>query len=589
MNGSIPANVSGYTAMYDLLEKNWGTQIQTYGDSIEYHHHFEVYNNGIWQRYDNGPDAGYPDYQMTALDHMIIDDNFYPTSFRSGWNIMSTPLSNWIEQWFPFDYCPQAGGWSPVHAYPCMNHLQTQTLYFTYFAQVQQAFVQAKTYGSSIYSFYVHADDNMVGNITDLSTSLKTLVNDQLTYPGVTYKYVTASQAMQLALGYTDVTPPTFQVSRNGSTYIINSSETLWNNNPFITVEYRDGNYTNIAATPVANNTWTVNVQNSTLISKIGVAANDQYGNPGVVVFSPLTPPQGSIPSAPTVPQTTSPEVQVPINGITASSYVDSNHTPDKAIDGNETTSNYWGTSSGLYLPQWLTLDMWSLVPINRVTTHFYDADSRTYTYSINVSTDGLTWTNVVPSKTGVGIVTDNFTAVMARFVKLTVTGDTATSAAHVEEIKAFQATLVPQPTPTPVPTATPTPVPTATPSPTPIPTATPTPVPTTVPTPNPTPVPTTTPTPVPTASPTPTVAPTAKPTVSPSSQPTATPSTSPKPAPTLNHSPSQTTTDVGQGVNHYLFGIVIAIAIVSAFAASLTIVRKKKTQNHPLNQKIKT
>ena len=72
-NNGLSAGVSGYTATYDLLTKNWGPQIQTYGDSLEYHHHFIVYRDGIWQRYDNGPDAGYPDYQEIALDHMIID------------------------------------------------------------------------------------------------------------------------------------------------------------------------------------------------------------------------------------------------------------------------------------------------------------------------------------------------------------------------------------------------------------------------------------------------------------------------------------------------------------------------------------
>ena len=40
------ANVSGYTAILDMLQRNWGTQIQTYGDSVEYHHHFMVYYDG---------------------------------------------------------------------------------------------------------------------------------------------------------------------------------------------------------------------------------------------------------------------------------------------------------------------------------------------------------------------------------------------------------------------------------------------------------------------------------------------------------------------------------------------------------------
>ena len=46
---AVSAGVSGYTATIDLMLKNWKNQIQTYGDGIEYHHHFAIYYN-IWQR-----------------------------------------------------------------------------------------------------------------------------------------------------------------------------------------------------------------------------------------------------------------------------------------------------------------------------------------------------------------------------------------------------------------------------------------------------------------------------------------------------------------------------------------------------------
>ena len=74
------------------MEKDWGSQIQAYGDELEYHHHFENYTNGTWQEDVNGPDASYPGYQMTALDHSIIDDSFYPTAFRSGWDIVTNSV-----------------------------------------------------------------------------------------------------------------------------------------------------------------------------------------------------------------------------------------------------------------------------------------------------------------------------------------------------------------------------------------------------------------------------------------------------------------------------------------------------------------
>ncbi len=589
VNGSAPAGISGYTAMLDLLQKNWGAKMKTFGDSIEYHHHFEVYRNGVWQAYDEGPDAGYGDYQMYALDHMIIDNNFYPASFRSGWNVMSTSMSNWVEQWFPFDYCPSSGGWSPVHAYPGMNHWQTQTLFSTFYNQVQQAFVEARDHGSSIYSFYMHQHDNMVGGITDLSNSLKALASDQFSYSGVKYEFVTAAQAMQLASGYTDVTPPTFQVSHNGSIYIVSSSETLWSNNLYFAVSYVNGSYVHLAASPVGANMWTVNVPSSSLIDKIGVAANDLYGNPGVLVVTPATTPQGPLPPAPTVPQTMPPEIQIPIVGVTASSYL-SSYSPDKAVDGVDySLLNYWGTGSSGF-PHSLKLDLWSVVPVNRLVTHFFDGDSRKYSYSVDVSVDGSTWTTVVASKVAGGNVTDNFNVVLARYVRLNVLGNTENSAAHVEEIKVFQTTVVPQPTPTPSPSPSPTLTPSPSPSPTVSPTLSPTPSPSPSPTVSPTLSPTPSPSPSPTVSRSPTPAisliptPTTSITPSPTASTTPSPSGSSTPVPsvTVSPSPSSVKTAIpfppvtGQGATDMtLYGVAGAVVIVAVVVSLLVFLKK--------------
>ena len=441
VNGTYgSAGVSGYTAMLDLMEKDWGSQMQAYGDELEYHHHFEYYT-GTWVEDYNGPDAAYPGYQMTALDHMVIDDSFYPTAFRSGWDIMTTPLSDWIEQYIPFEYSPTLTGvYSPTHLYPGMNHWQMQTDYLVNKASVEGAFTSAETYGSSIYSVNLHEDDNMPGNITALGTDLNTFAYQ---YPGVTFEYVTATQAMQLALGLPSMSPPTFSVTRNGGTYLITSSQTLWGNSPYVALEYSNGTYTNMAAEPVAANTWTVTVPNLANCVKIGVAGSDMSGNPGVYAFSPLTPSQSPISAAPTPPLSSLPEIQVPVNGVTASSYNGLAYNPGMAIDGTPSTSNYWDSGSSNGLPQWLTLDLWNLTTINQVTTHFYDGTSRAYTYYIQVSADGSSWTTVVPTKSGSGVVTDTFAPVEARFVKITVTGNSANTAAQIEQISVYQPTPI--------------------------------------------------------------------------------------------------------------------------------------------------
>ena len=526
------AGVSGYTSTMDLLLKNFGAQFQAYGDAIEYHHHFVTYN-GTWQRYDNGPDASYPGYQEIALDHMIIDRGFYPTSFRSGWDIDPPALENWIEKWFPFDYTPVGGSTYPYQS-PGLNHW-IQNCYDTLAdGQIDLCFQRANNSGSSIYSFYCHDNTNMAATIDQLQQYLGA---EQAMYPDVSFKYVTAQQAMQQALGYTDTTAPTFTVSLNSGVYTILSSEPLWGNHPYIALKYANGTYTRVDSTPVGTNTWTVKPSGNGLTT-VGIAANDLSGNPGVWdgILSPTISPTPT----PT-PSPTPTYIQIPVVSATASSYNGITYGPQNAIDGIESTSNFWGTWAGLGLPQWLQLDLGSAKSVNQVVTHFYDGDGRVYTYNIQVSSDGSSWSTVVPSKTGSSIVTDAFPSVTCRYVRITVTGNTANTAAHIEEIKVFQdngtptPTPSPTPTPTPTPSATPTPAPTATPSPTPSPSPSPTPTPTSTPT----PIPTSSPTPTSTPSPTPT--PTAKPTPTPTPFPTPTPTSTPTPIPTSSPTPTST------------------------------------------------
>ena len=136
---------------------------------------------------------------------------------------------------------------------------------------------------------------------------------------------------------------------------------------------------------------------------------------------------------------------QVSVVSASASSY-DGIHVPNFAINGQD-GPDYWGTNSVLRLPQWLQLDLGGQIGIGQVVTHFYDGDSRVYTYFIQVSADGSSWSTVVSSKTGSSIVTDTFNQVMARYVRITVTGNTANLAAHIEEVRVYSTGATQSPT----------------------------------------------------------------------------------------------------------------------------------------------
>lgn len=276
-----PANVSGYTAIYDILMKNWGAGIQKYNDAFGYHHHFMKYD-GTWQSYSSGPDSGYPDYHMDAIDHMLIEDGFFPSVFRSGWQMMSPALSGWLEEWIPFDYTPYEGIWGPWRPVG-FNRWETRCQYSIHFEDIDDAFARARDYGAALYSYQCHDRDNMTYLFDLLQKGLAQADTNEAAYPNVLFRYCTAQEAMQRILGFNDFIPPEFTVISSGNgTYTITSNEPLWKDRPYIAVKYSDGTYAHLIAVAAGTNTWTLSLNRP--LGVLGVAASDLQGNVGTLV-----------------------------------------------------------------------------------------------------------------------------------------------------------------------------------------------------------------------------------------------------------------------------------------------------------------
>ncbi|HLN88777.1 MAG TPA: hypothetical protein VK253_01815, partial [Candidatus Binatia bacterium] len=287
-----PAGVSGYTAIRDLLVNVWGDKVAQYGDSIEYHHHFINYDE-TWQQYNPGPnglprpDAGYPGYQEDALDHIILDRGLYPSAWRSGDWVMTPWLSSWLDEWVPLDYTPYSnfGPFSPTN--PTGGRWQVDTMLIGWMYDpdptkiplyITNCFDEAQRYDKAIASFVTHTGSDMPAEIACVQGYLAAA---QAAYPDVDIKYVTAQEAVQQYFGWdsSDSTPPTFTIVQAGSTFTITSSESLWQNHPYIAVKYADGTYLHATTVSAGTNTWTVTPTNAGSVTKIGVGASDLHGN----------------------------------------------------------------------------------------------------------------------------------------------------------------------------------------------------------------------------------------------------------------------------------------------------------------------
>ena len=393
-----------YLTLYDELMNNWGGEVRGYGDEIAYHHHFMYWNGTTWvmsSAIDNY------DYHNDALDRMVLDAGFFPTNFRSGWLWTNNQVHAWIEQWMLADMGGSPSSWYPYHpsatnyaAAGDMNHWIARCPGGPDQAGVDSAFAEARNTGKSvIYCVYMHQRDDMAGIVAGMQDLLEAA--SQSTH--VPFVHATSKQAMQEVMEMTDATPPVLALTADGAgNTTITSNETLWGDHPYVAARYEsDGTeaYTHTAATPTGPNTWTAQPP---------------------AVLTVTVPPAAYTPAGATSSHAS----------LFPASY---------AIDGNPET--YWDSTSQA-VPVWIQVALTEAKPVQMLTVHFYDGDARTYDYSIDTSTDGSTWTPLVPNTTVHGLATHTFaSAVSLRYVRVTVTNNSVGTFAHIREIALYGST----------------------------------------------------------------------------------------------------------------------------------------------------
>jgi hypothetical protein len=403
----------GYTGIMDALLRYWSPEITRFGDGIYWHHHVQAWTGTLWAANESVISSYTHHYD--ALNHMLIDRSYFPSVYRAGWLWEDSNMNTFLNAWEPFDYSASSGAWVPYHpntsdpwsaAAPNLVRWMTRTDNGANQGSANAAFAYALSNGAALYSIYFHDRDDMPGYINGLQSVLTTAAAN---YPTVKFKYVAALEGIQSVLGLTDRTPPSLIFSKVGaSTYQITSSESVWQGSPYVAAKYSGVSgelYQQIAATSSGINAWT-----STIPAQTDIA---------------------------------SPPVKFTPSGVTASSertVSDGEPGPaTKAIDGNEGT--YWESAHrkpdgnwGGQVPQWISVDLGVIQTVNSLYIHFYDG--RTYTYYVEASSDGTSWTQIVPSNGVNGRVTHNFSpANNLRYARITVTGNTANNWAHIYEI----------------------------------------------------------------------------------------------------------------------------------------------------------
>ncbi len=407
-----------YLTLYNEMLDNWGSEVESWGDEMAYHHHFAHWDGSSWVHTTDL--TGY-DWHNEALDYMILDANYFPVTFRSGWLWTNDDLQAWIEDWMPIDYSNLPGNqywpnsptsWSPYQ--PSSSDYQTTGDMNHWIARcdsdpsqggINSAFAEAQdSEGPVIYCWYTHKRSNMRSDLESAQTYLDNAASNP-DYEGVSFRYATAQESLkQAVLDCTDDSPPVLTLLELDGMYKTIADEPLWGNHPYVTARYSnlEGEvYTHTVATQYATNAWEV-------------------AWPGEITVS--TPP-------------------APYEVDVTAENEDPERPASHAVDGNPET--YWD-STDQEVPVWIQTDLGETREVRRFTIHFYDRDDREYRYEVEASTDGSTWTGIVPEETIHGQTSHVFDpAVSMRYARVRVIGNDAptNNYAHIREIALYEHT----------------------------------------------------------------------------------------------------------------------------------------------------
>jgi len=126
---------------------------------------------------------------------------------------------------------------------------------------------------------------------------------------------------------------------------------------------------------------------------------------------------------------------------VTASSSQAKEYAPENAVDGAVQLDKGWWAAPA---PQWLQVDLQKAYKLDRVCVFPYWDGNRYYQYTVELSVDGKTWTQVVDMSKNTQPSTEDgheskFPAQQARYVRVNMLKGSANEAVHLVELRAYE------------------------------------------------------------------------------------------------------------------------------------------------------
>ncbi len=299
-----------------LMKKYQGEYVRQWGDELTLHYH-----TFVWSDYDG--DGKYywnqalsfsessDDFDVT-LAEMLLEEETFPVSFRSGWHAMDNGWQQRLDTLLPYclhndwpakhtdltepldntyDWSRAPSTFIPFHPSPTDYQVpgscrgwNVRSMYMSGADSVfmDGVFAQAAAGVSQVVCLWAHLPEtDFLDNVRKVNTSAHAMASR---FPAVKFRYCTAVEAMQQWRGTTDTVRPyiTFEEINQGdmARWKVTSDEPIFQPSPFVAAKDRYGEYHVLSCSPTGDRSWetTVALVKSDL-AKVGVAATDTAGN----------------------------------------------------------------------------------------------------------------------------------------------------------------------------------------------------------------------------------------------------------------------------------------------------------------------
>lgn len=300
-----------------LMKRFHGDRLRQWGDELTFHYHTWVWSDrngdGIWY-WNQGVsyDEFAPDFDQT-LAELLLEEELFPVSFRSGWHAMDNAWQERIDRLLPFS---MHNDWPAVHTdatepvdnvydwsrapstfipfHPSLSDYQVpgnargwnlRSCYITEGDSVflAQRFAAAAGGADQVVCLWAHLPEaDFAENLQRVNAAVHAVA---MQYPSVDYRYCTAVEAMQTWLGTPDTTHPHLtlvesEAPTGGVLWTIRVDEPIFQPEPFVATKDRYERYRILPITRTGPNEWrtTAGVARDD-IARVGVAVTDTAGN----------------------------------------------------------------------------------------------------------------------------------------------------------------------------------------------------------------------------------------------------------------------------------------------------------------------